>query len=61
DSGRSGIFLSPTRGLIEYDADSNSFSEIERGDSRVQDDRIFPEPVIHTVFGDSYNRNENSI
>lgn len=54
DSGRSGIFLSPTRGLIEYDADTNSFCEVERNDSRVQNRQIFPDPVIHTVFGDSY-------
>lgn len=54
-NGRSGIFLSPTRGLVEYDADMNSFSSVERDDPRIHDNHeIFPQPVIHTVFGDSY-------
>ncbi len=55
ENGRSGIFLSPTRGLVEYDADQNAFSEVNRNDSRLKNNtEVFPEPVIHTVFGDTY-------
>ena len=32
---KSGIFLSPTRGLVEYDAISNSFSPVKKEDSRI--------------------------
>ena len=53
-SGRSGIFLSPIRGLIAYDADTNTFSDVDRSDPRITDTDLFVEPVIHTVFGDSY-------
>ena len=52
--GRSGIFLSPTRGLVEYNADSDTFLDAERSDPRITHTDIFPDPVIHTVFGDSY-------
>jgi len=51
---RSGIFLSPTRGLLAYNADQDQFSDVDRGDSRISDTDLFPDPVIHTVFGDSY-------
>ena len=54
DDGKSGIFLSPTRGLVEYNAVTNAFQEVERSDSRLHDTEVFPDPVIHTVFGDSY-------
>lgn len=54
DDKRSGIFLSPTRGLVEYDADEDSFSDVEREDPRIDPERVFPEPEVHTVFGDSY-------
>ena len=51
---KSGIFLSPTRGLVEYNAVSNEFHTVERGDKRIPQSNIFPESEIHTVFGDSY-------
>lgn len=54
DDKRSGIFLSPTRGLVEYDADEDSFNEVDREDPRINTERVFPEPEVHTVFGDSY-------
>jgi len=54
DDKRSGIFLSPTRGLVMYDADLDRFSDVDRGDPRISDTDLFPDPVIHTVFGDSY-------
>ncbi len=52
---RRGVFLSPTRGLVQYDADTDTFEPIERGDPRIQDrDDLFPATEIHTIFGDSY-------
>lgn len=54
DDNRSGIFLSPSRGLIEYNCVSNEFSQINRDDSRLPEGTIFCEPEIHTVFGDVY-------
>ena len=54
EDSRSGIFLSPDRGLVEYDADLDSFKEIDRNDPRLAGHDLFPEPVVHTVFGDSY-------
>lgn len=51
---KSGIFLSPTRGLVEYDALSDSFSSVEKDDPRINADEIFPQTEIHTVFGDAY-------
>lgn len=51
---KSGVFLSPTRGLVSYDAASDSFSSVERNDPRINGDVLFPEAEIHTVFGDTY-------
>ena len=53
-SGRSGIFLSPTRGLVFYDVDSNTFDEVDKADPRIKDSSLFVKPLIHTVFGDVY-------
>jgi len=52
--GKSGVFLSPTRGLVAYDSVADAFSDIESGDGRVEGLGVFAEPEIHTVFGDSY-------
>ena len=49
-----GIFLSPTRGLVEYDALADTFQAVEKEDSRIRKADIFPEPQIHTIFGDVY-------
>lgn len=54
DDRKSGVFLSPTRGLVSYDAASDSFSSVERNDPRINGDVLFPEAEIHTVFGDTY-------
>jgi transposase len=54
ENKKSGIFLSPTRGLIEYDASSDSFSPVDKGDDRLSSQELFPDPEIHTVFGDTY-------
>lgn len=51
---KSGIFQSPTRGLVEYDASSDSFSAVNRDDFRINTEAFFPQPEIHTVFGDTY-------
>lgn len=51
---RSGIFLSPSRGLIEYSADQDKFSEVDRGDLRLPKDRTFPDPPVHSIFGDVF-------
>ena len=49
-----GIFLSPTRGLVEYDARTDNFSSIEKDDARINGEELFPQTEIHTVFGDTY-------
>ena len=46
--------MSPTRGLVEYDANTDTFTPVEKGDPRIDQDSMFPETEIHTVFGDSY-------
>ena len=53
--GKSGIFLSPQRGLVSYDSVSDVFDEVGRDDSRVSGNvSVFPETEVHTVFGDAY-------
>ena len=54
DDRKSGVFLSPTRGLVAYDAVTDSFALVEKGDPRIEGDILFPETEIHTVFGDTY-------
>ena len=51
---KTGVFLSPTRGLVEYDSVSDSFSPVEKDDSRINGETLFPQTEIHTVFGDAY-------
>ena len=51
---KSGIFMSPTRGLVEYNALTDTFEGVERDDSRICSQEIFPETEIHTVFGDTF-------
>ena len=51
---KSGIFMSPTRGLVEYNALTDTFEGVERDDSRICSQDIFPETEIHTVFGDAF-------
>jgi len=53
--GRSGIFLSPRRGLVSYDSASDTFDEVGRDDVRLSGNvAVFPETEVHTVFGDAY-------
>ena len=51
---KKGVFLSPTRGLVEYDSVSDSFSSVEKDDPRINGETLFPQTEIHTVFGDAY-------
>ena len=52
---KSGVFMSPTRGLVEYSAVTDTFSPLEKEDQRVKSrPEIFSQPEVHTVFGDSY-------
>jgi len=53
-AGRSGVFLSPTRGLVAYDSASDTFEILGKEDPKVKALDIFAEPEIHTVFGDVY-------
>lgn len=53
-AGKSGVFLSPTRGLVAYDSTSDSFESVGKEDPRIREIDLFPEPEIHTVFGDVY-------
>ena len=53
EGGRSGVFRSPTRGLVRYDADSDSLGPPGRGDGAPTDESSgLPEPPAHVVAGD---------
>ena len=56
-----GVFLSPTRGLVLYDSALDRFSaplsreELQSvADGENTADKLFPEPDVHSVFGDAY-------
>lgn len=51
---KSGIFESPTRGLVCYDSILDEFSDVNQSDPRIDKDAVFADPQVHTVFGDSY-------
>ena len=52
EDGRSGVFRSPTRGLVRYDADADEIEPVERGDGTIADESYeFPEPQAHVVAG----------
>ena len=51
DDKKEGVFQSPTRGLVEYNASSDSFSAVDKNDPRINTEELFPEPEIHTVLG----------
>lgn len=54
--GKSGIFLSPQRGLVSYDSVSDSFDEVVRTEGLLSGSGVdvFPDTEIHTVFGDAH-------
>ena len=54
EDGKSGVFLSKTRGLVEYNAVENQFFEVSSDDPRLAGHDLFPSPGAHTVFGDAY-------
>ena len=61
EGGKSGLFQSPTRGLVKYDSVTNKFSDPLTKDEAAEaasapeiKEAVFPEPCVHTVFGDSY-------
>jgi len=51
---KSGIFLSKTRGMVEYDVETNVFKPINTKDDRVKICPQIPEERAHSVFGDTY-------
>lgn len=60
-SNKRGLFLSPTRGLVIYDSQTDTFSdpvtkdEIQTITSEQEVvERVFPSSNVHTVFGDVY-------
>ena len=60
-SNKCGLFLSPTRGLVIYNSETDEFSDpITREEikSVVEmpqvTERLFPEANVHTIFGDTY-------
>lgn len=54
DDRKSGIFQSPTRGLIAYDSVTDTFSSVSSQNPRLKGTDAFSEPLVHTVFGDAY-------
>ena len=54
DDKKSGVFMSPTRGLVEYNAVTDSFESVSRDDTRIKELGVFPDSEIHTVFGDTF-------
>ena len=60
-SKKCGLFLSPTRGLVIYNSETDEFSDpVTREeipdvfDDQETSTRLFPDANVHTVFGDSY-------
>ena len=52
---KEGIFLSPTRGLVFYNAVTDSFSPVESGDTRLIGTKVEEQPLrMHTNFGRFY-------
>lgn len=54
EDGKRGIFLSVTRGLVEYDSIGNQFSEVSSDAPWLSGRGLFVPPAVHTVFDDSY-------
>ena len=60
-SKKSGLFLSPTRGLVVYNSETDEFSspvtkdEVPKiSENTAVSTNLFPDANVHTVFGDSY-------
>lgn len=50
----SGIFYSPTRGLIECFPKDNIFQPVSQDDKRIINSKFKNKNIIHTIFGDVY-------
>lgn len=48
---RSGVFISPTRGIVEYDADTDAFKDVLPEDERIAEYGGYDEPPIHVTMG----------
>ena len=48
---RSGVFVSPARGLVEYDADTDTFTDVLPEDDRIVEYPGYEEPPIHVTMG----------
>lgn len=59
ENGRSGIFRSPSRGLVSYDADTGEFGHVSEDDQRIAGSARPSVPcnsagnAVHKVFGDA--------
>lgn len=60
-SDKCGLFNSPTRGLVMYNAEKDCFSSVLSKEELLAEvttsdtvNKIFPENKIHTIFGDVY-------
>lgn len=50
EGGKSGVFVSPSRGLVEYDSSTGVFKEVSKDDPRTAH-FAFPEPPRNVEFG----------
>ena len=45
---KSGVFLSPTRGLVKYNSTTDTFSSVEKEDQRVKNrPEVLPQTEVH--------------
>lgn len=51
---KSGIFLSPSRGLVEYNVADDHFESVSTTDERLKRSPRLPAPNIHATFGNVY-------
>ena len=51
---RKGIFLSDTRGLVQYDLDMDVFDEVDINDERIKNTELKPDLITRVQFGPLY-------
>lgn len=51
---KSGIFKSPTRGIVFYDSKDDTFDNINSDDERLKDTKVDFNPLVHSEFGDIF-------
>ncbi len=54
ESKRRGVFMSPERGLVIYDADKDEFERVLTGSEEIENLEVFLEPEDHPIFGEAY-------